>query len=92
MTVGKENKPVQTRSQTQDGYQPLAVERRGYQPLDKGYQPTGGSEIPQPPNVGSAAVMPLNSVPVAPAPVAPATIAPATDVPVATGTKTEAQQ
>jgi hypothetical protein len=89
MTTGKDNKPVPTRSQTQDGYQPLASERRGYQPLEKGYQPTGSSVIPQPPNVGSAAVIPINNVPVAPAPAAPATIAPVTAVPVATGTKAE---
>jgi hypothetical protein len=82
MSTGKDSKPVGNRIPAQDGHQP--VETRGYQTLEKGYQPTASSEIPQPPNVGSAAVMPLNSVPAAPVPVAPATVPPG-----ATGTKTE---
>jgi hypothetical protein len=63
--------PVQNRQHTNDGYQPSA-EKRGYQPFDKGYQPNASAEIPEPPKVGSNAVLPAavvpNDAPAAPIP------------------------
>jgi hypothetical protein len=42
-----------------EGYQPTNAEVRGHQvALDKGYQPKTQIAVPQPPHVGSAAVIP----------------------------------